>query len=170
MNNKRITKTEMRRRTEFVEKTAAFMKDEKKRGEFVHRFSLERLRIMSFALTVRQMQNQIKTVTRRHGSRNVKPGDLILAVEKARGVKISDRVPIAVLRVISVHREPLSHVTTDECVAEGFADKTPEQFIELYLKGNGFTSSAIGFHRAVNNDPFSIIETTRIHFKFEMML
>jgi hypothetical protein len=82
-----------------IERAAIRLNDQQKGFELLRRFGDEKVRLMSFAMTIRQMKNQIKTVTRRHTAKHINEDDLILAVEKARGVRVEDRREIAVLRV-----------------------------------------------------------------------
>ena len=44
-------------------------------------------RNMSFALTTEQVRRREKTVTRRRGWWFLKPGDIVTAVKKARGLR-----------------------------------------------------------------------------------
>ncbi len=143
-----------------IESAAMKLADQKKGIELLFKFGDEKVRLMSFAMTVEQMRARRKTVTRRHTAKHVAEGDLILAVEKARGVRVADRVSIAVIRVLSVRRETLGMITPAECILEGFPELSPREFVQLYLKGNGISPRV----------PLTEIETTRIEFKFEMML
>lgn len=143
-----------------VIETAACEHKGRKGIKLLKRFGDEKVRLMSFAMTIEQMRNQTKTVTRRHTIRKLKAGDLILAVEKLRGVRREDRKSIAVIQVVSVRREKLEAVTQDECRREGFPDKTPMEFIQLYIKGNSISPRL----------PLTEIECTRIEFKFLMTL
>lgn len=142
-----------------IETAALQLNDNLKALELLGRFGDEKVRLMSFALTVPQMKAKLKTVTRRHSARNIEVGDLFLAVEKARGVRREDRKSIAVIRAVSVRRETLGDVTEKECALEGFPELSPAQFIEMYLKGNSISRRL----------PLEQIECTRIEFKFEMM-
>lgn len=49
------------------------------------------MRNISFALTTEQIRNQTKTVTRRVGWANLKPGTLLQPIEKGQGLKKGDR-------------------------------------------------------------------------------
>jgi hypothetical protein len=102
------------------------------------------VRHMSFALTTPQMRARTKTVTRRLGSwLNLKPGTLLLAVEKSQGLRKGEKVrPIGVIRVVSVKQESLGDlVGTDygdaEAVREGFPEHSGEQFVEMFQQRNG---------------------------------
>lgn len=97
---------------------------------------------MSFALTTKQIQDGTKSVTRRIGWLNLKAGDMIQPVLKGMGLKKGEKVtklrePI---RVKSVRRERLDRMLDDiaygraECIAEGFADMNPHQFVTMFCK------------------------------------
>lgn len=98
---------------------------------------------MSFALTTEQILNRSKTVTRRLGWRFLKAGDVIRAVKKCQGLKKGEKVePLAVLRIVSVRREPLLRVSPEttygwnEVAREGFAAHpqfgSPETFVDMF--------------------------------------
>ena len=86
------------------------------------------MRRMSFSATVPQMRARTKTVTRRDPSTwtTLQPGDRLLAVEKAMGLKAGERqVPIGVIEIESVdvvELEPAYWLDLDiEARREGFA-------------------------------------------------
>jgi len=88
---------------------------------------------MSFALTERQLLDGTKTVTRRLGWLTLKPGDELLAVNKAMGLRKGEKSrALARIRVISVMREPLDTITPLECAAEGFPGMPPSEFVEMF--------------------------------------
>ncbi|BFM16246.1 hypothetical protein R50073_24290 [Maricurvus nonylphenolicus] len=90
---------------------------------------------MSFAMTIPQIKARTKTVTRRFGWWQLKEGDVICAVEKAMGLKKGEKVVrLGMLGVKSVRREKLNAITREDCIAEGFPDMTPEQFISMLCK------------------------------------
>jgi len=93
-------------------------------------------RNMSFSMTIPQMRDGSKTVTRRDGWLFVKAGDVLNSVEKCMGLKPGEKiVKMGQIEVVSVRREQLGAVTPEECVLEGFPDLTPGEFIELYRRG-----------------------------------
>lgn len=47
---------------------------------------------ISFMLTTEQVRTRIKTVTRRMGWRNSKPGDVLCGVEKGMGLKAGEKI------------------------------------------------------------------------------
>lgn len=95
---------------------------------------------MSFALTTQQVRDRTKTVTRRLGWTFLKPGDLVRAVVKCQGLKKGEKVePLALLRIVSVKREPL-HMAEQyediEIVREGFPEMDGGDFVEFFAKSH----------------------------------
>lgn len=92
-------------------------------------------RNMSFALTTDQIKNRSKTVTRRFGWWFLKQHDQINAVEKAMGLKKGEQIiQLAKIKIISTRGEPLSAITPEDCIKEGFPELTPDEFVEMILK------------------------------------
>lgn len=90
-------------------------------------------RMISFALTTRQVREKSKDVTRRLGWLNLKPGTILQAVERAQGLKRGEHVTkLCLIRVRSVRREPLNNVTKREVEREGFPGMTPSQFVAMF--------------------------------------
>ena len=117
------------------------------------------MRRMAFSHTTPQVLDRSKTVTRRMGWRYLRPGDLIQAVEKSRGLRKGEQArPLAVLRVVSVKVEPLSRLATDaryaedELPREGVPCWSRDEFIEMFMRVNRLTSTAV--------------EVTRIEFEY----
>ena len=119
-------------------------------------------RQISFALTTPQFKNGTKTVTRRMGWLFLKPGDILMAVEKSQGLGKGGKVKtLGLIRVLEVRRESLGRLVTDltygwtETALEGFPVGTiksdPFKFIQWFREG----------HRGCEND--SIV--TRIAFE-----
>jgi len=101
------------------------------------------MRNMSFAMTTEQVQDGTKTVTRRLGWLNTKPGDVIRPVRKCMGLKPGEKIESlrAPVRVVSVRREQLQHMMLGaygdmECRREGFPHMTPYDFIKLFCKAH----------------------------------
>lgn len=95
------------------------------------------MRNISFALTTNQIRNRTKTVTRRLGWKNLKPGDLLQACVKCQGLKKGEHPEkLCVIRVVSVRREKLWEVNGMECVLEGFPFKLPEHFTQMFCRHN----------------------------------
>src|SRR5438094_147363 len=88
------------------------------------------MRNISFAHTTDQVRLRSKTVTRRLGWRFLKPGDLLRACVKTRGLKPGEPLlPLAVIRVVSVRAEPLSAITADDVAKEGYEGMAPGEFV-----------------------------------------
>src|SRR5262245_24972112 len=100
------------------------------------------MRRMSFALTTPQVEDRSKTVTRRAGWSNLKVGQRLSAVKKAMGFRKGETAPapLAQIEVVSVRREPLERMLTDEaygraeCIAEGFPQMTPAEFVTMFCE------------------------------------
>ena len=106
------------------------------------------MRNISFSMTTEQVRRREKTVTRRLGWSDLKPGTILQAVEKAQGLKKGEHVkPICLIRVVSVKREQADailnygpdgwDVVSDETAREGFPNLTPWQFLEMFCRVNG---------------------------------
>ncbi len=92
---------------------------------------------MSFSLTTRQFRDRTKTVTRRTGWLRLNAGEHVLGVEKAQGLKKGERqVVMGEIETVSVRREPVSAITQEDVVKEGFPEMTPAQFVDFYCKAN----------------------------------
>ena len=93
------------------------------------------VRNISFALTTHQFLDGSKTVTRRLGWKNLKQGDMLMAVEKAQGLKKGEKVKrLGAIRVRSVVRESLFHVTDLEARREGFPQMDGEAFTRMFCQ------------------------------------
>jgi hypothetical protein len=101
-------------------------------------------------MTTDQIRAKTKTITRRIGWLNLKPGEILQAVEKARGLKKGEKMKkLGLIRVVDVRREPLlklfSSCTSyggtlgygeEEMIREGFPGLDPEDFVKFFLKGH----------------------------------
>lgn len=94
-------------------------------------------RNISFFLTIDQFKNRSKTVTRRLGWKTVKPGDILMGVEKGQGIPKGGLVRLGLIRVKHVSFEPLNAITIEECEREGFPDMTPAEFVRMFCFANG---------------------------------
>lgn len=109
------------------------------------------MRLMSFALTERQLLDGSKTVTRRTGWRNLQPGQRLRAVQKAMGLKKGEKArTLAIIEVLSVRREPLCAVTDEEARREGFPEMSGAEFAAFFASSMQVDSS---------------VEVTRIEFR-----
>jgi hypothetical protein len=97
---------------------------------------------MSFSMTPDAIRNRTKTVTRRQAWWHLKPGTLLCAVEKAQGLRKGEKVVrLGVIRVLRVDWEPLDtffEYGSEECAREGFPELTPNGFIDMFCRANGF--------------------------------
>lgn len=110
-------------------------------------------RLMSVALTVPQVRDRSKTVTRRDGWLMLKPGDPLTLCEKVRGRKKGEPlVRITDVQVVSVRREPLNAITPQDVATEGFPGWTVEKFVSYFA----------GTHRGC--EPGTVI--TRIEWRY----
>lgn len=100
------------------------------------------MRLMSFMLTTEQVRRREKTVTRRMGWKDLKPGTLLCAVEKGMGLRKGQTVVrLGVIRVVDVRREPLDRMLqeaasygVDEVRKEGFAHHPEKSFPAAFVK------------------------------------
>jgi len=104
------------------------------------------MRNISFALTTEQVKNRTKTVTRRIGWKNLKPGTLLQPVEKAQGLKKGEHVTKigGPIKVVSVRQEPLREmyhaaIGLREARYEGFPHLNGKQFVAFFCEHNGCT-------------------------------
>lgn len=96
------------------------------------------MRLMAFSMTTAQVRARTKTVTRRCGWWKAAPGQVVMAVEKAQGLKAGEHpVRIGAIRFLSVRREPLMRITAADVVLEGFPDGNVQTFIRMFKKANG---------------------------------
>lgn len=95
------------------------------------------MRNISFMMTTKQFVAQEKTETRRLGWLHAKVGDVYMGVLKSQGLKKGEKiVRLHPIEVVHTRREPLRYITQDACVREGFPDKTPEEFIMMFMEHN----------------------------------
>lgn len=121
------------------------------------------MRNISFSATKEAFRARKKHVSRRGNAngptwKNLKPGDHLMAVEKAQGLKKGEKVVMmGEIVVLEVGAEPLDHIITwpirsvpsricnlyghqvYDVELEGFPDLTPEQFVEMFCGMNGST-------------------------------
>lgn len=90
-------------------------------------------RLMSVSLTEDAVVARTKTVTRRMGWLNLKPGDRLTLCRKVMGRKRGEPlVRLVDVEVVSVRREVLNRIDLDEVVREGFRNTTPWEFVEFF--------------------------------------
>lgn len=111
-------------------------------------------RNMSFALTTSQFRARSKLVTRRFGWWFLNPGDVVMGVEKAMGLKPGETVVrLGLIRIESTRPEPLNAITPEDLILEGFPELTTEGFIQMMCLHNGVSPD-----ETVNRIRFSYIE------------
>ncbi len=103
-------------------------------------------RRMSCSLTVDAVRDRSKLVTRRHIDtwQSLAAGDRLTLVEKGMGLpKGARQVVLAEVQVVDVRIEPLSDVTADEVLLEGFGRHgyTPRDFQVLWLGSHGYNAA-----------------------------
>jgi hypothetical protein len=107
------------------------------------------MRNMSFSLTTEAVRRREKTVTRRLGWKNLKPGTYLQAVEQAQGLKKGEHVvPICKIRVVSVTPERLGDILAYflpmyELRKEGFPNTTLAEFITMFMDANHCTTDTM---------------------------
>lgn len=107
------------------------------------------MRNMSFSLTTPQVRSRQKDVTRRIGWSNLRPGEHIMAVEKAMGLKRGEKiVKICELVCQSNTQEPLNFILIKpirdgnpltEVEREGFPDISPGEFVQMFCSKMGIS-------------------------------
>ena len=107
------------------------------------------MRRMSFSATIDAVMREQKTVTRRRAETwsHLKPRDVLLAVDKAMGLKKGERSRVlGVIRVVSVNVEPLSCIAMnpEDVAREGFPGKAPDEFIAMFAGLYGLTLAQAG--------------------------
>lgn len=100
--------------------------------------TLHKPRMISFAMTTEQVKAKTKTVTRRVGWLDLKPGTILQAVEKGQGLKKGEKVKrLCLIRVVKVSREPLCRITRKEVEREGFPGMMKHAFVAMFCEGHG---------------------------------
>jgi len=102
------------------------------------------MRNMSFALTVDQIMEGTKLVTRRLGWLHLKPGDQLRPVRKCMGLRPGEKLDVLrdPITVVGVRREPLRRMLDEieygftECALEGFGEhpdyQWPSAFVAMF--------------------------------------
>lgn len=95
------------------------------------------MRNISFTKTAEQIKNRTKTVTRRTGWWNLRPGEHLCAIEKGQGLKKGEHIKkICVIEVINVRWEFLYDIDKSECIKEGFPNMEPNDFVRMFCRMN----------------------------------
>lgn len=94
-------------------------------------------RNMSFMLTTEQVKNRTKTVTRRLGWDALRVGEVLNACEKCQGLKKGETVTVlARIRVKAKVKQPVDHITFEDCRREGFPHMSPTEFVNFFCQHN----------------------------------
>jgi hypothetical protein len=92
-------------------------------------------RRMSFMLTIGPMQRREKTETMRLGWKNLKPGDVVIAIEKGQGLKKGEKHSIlGRIEIVSNVPARVDSVTEANCIAEGFPELSPAAFVAMFCR------------------------------------
>jgi hypothetical protein len=94
---------------------------------------------MSVTLTEEAVVDRTKTVTRRLGWQQLKPGDRLTLCRKVMGRRKKDGtvdplVRLAEVEVVSARRERLNQITDEDVAREGFPGQTALEFVEFFTK------------------------------------
>lgn len=107
-------------------------------------------RNISFAMTTEQVRSRTKTVTRRKGWKNLKPGDVLNACVKCMGLKPGEKIErLGQIVVVDVRLERLSIMSTDrmygkrDAAREGFPEMTGDMFVLMFLSHMGGSADQI---------------------------
>ena len=95
---------------------------------------------MSCSITVDAVRARTKTVTRRHASTwaTLKPGDRLTLIERGMGLKRGEKqVVLAEVEVVDNRVEPLTWITDDDVVREGFVDMDADEFVAMWVDAHG---------------------------------
>ena len=101
-------------------------------------------RNMSFSLTTPQILNRTKTVTRRKGWADLKPGTILNACVKCQGLKKGKKVEkLCQIRVVKNASVKLWDISAADVVREGFPGMTPAAFVDMFCAHMGGCLSQI---------------------------
>jgi hypothetical protein len=102
------------------------------------------MRNISFSATKAQFRARTKTVTRRMRWERLAPGEQLMGVEQAQGLKRGEKiVRLGPIEATNVRREPLNVITQADVILEGFPDLAPAQFITFFCEFNRCAPDAI---------------------------
>jgi len=97
-------------------------------------------RNMSFHFTRESFENRTQTVTRRQGWDDLKPGEILRAVNKIGGLKVGEKVKeLGWIKIISVDNEPVYKISDKDCISEGregHPELSSRQYIRQYCRHN----------------------------------
>lgn len=118
-------------------------------------------RNISFALTIAQFKARTKTVTRRMGWEDLKPGTILMGVEKAQGLgKGGKIVRLGPIRVLDVRPERLTRLVHDPVY--GFEEVRKEGCPNGIVVPSIFVAFFCRSHKGCTPDS----EVTRIEYEY----
>ncbi|WP_234881911.1 ASCH domain-containing protein [Mycobacteroides abscessus] len=95
-------------------------------------------RLMSVSLTEDAVVARTKTVTRRMGWLDLKPGDRLTLCRKVMGRKQGEPlVRLVDVEVVSVCRQQLNTITREDVAREGFVGWTTRRFVKFFCDSHG---------------------------------
>lgn len=106
-------------------------------------------RRISFAKTIPQIRAKTKTVTRRLGwdrlvaehreaVLNMGVGVRLTAIEKGMGLELGEKqVVLCAIETVEVTRVRLDSIDQADCVAEGFPELRPAEFVSFFCREMG---------------------------------
>ncbi|MGR3179904.1 MAG: ASCH domain-containing protein [Candidatus Anammoxibacter sp.] len=90
------------------------------------------------------MKDREKDITRRLGWWFLKPGDIVMAVEKCMGLKKGEKVKrLYPIQIISTKPEILAHISIKDCKREGFPELKRHEFVLMFIKHNNCNSATV---------------------------
>ncbi|WP_182878564.1 hypothetical protein [Mycobacteroides abscessus] len=91
--------------------------------------------LLSAALTTDQVIDRSKDVTRRLNWLHISVGTPLTVCTKVQGRKAGEPlIRLAEVVVVSLRREALGAITSEDCVREGFPHYEPAQFVEFFCR------------------------------------
>lgn len=107
-------------------------------------------RNISFALTTPQFLDGSKDVTRRMGWRNLRAGDILMAVEKSQGLGKGGKIKrLGLIKVLDARRELLNEMCANlaygakEVAREGFPGRDETDFVLWFADSHGCEPDAM---------------------------
>lgn len=94
------------------------------------------MRLISFSMTLTAFRENRKTVTRRLGWEGLRAGEVLMAVDKAMGLKKGQKPKrLGMIEVVSVRRERLDAITDEDVALEGVEGvTTAEEFVRGFTR------------------------------------
>jgi hypothetical protein len=124
------------------------------------------MRNISFSMTTSAFKDGSKSVTRRLGWWRLKPGDILMGVEKSQGLKKGEKVVrLGPIKIVDTRHEPLLDIykegISEGIRKEGFPNILPADFVEKFIQYN-FAKCKMGGRTIVNRIEFKHISICEI--------